>query len=96
MLQGVGIRNEQHSSPIEEFRRVLLDTKAARQERQRALKYLIHYLQDLHQAVHVGENGNRGGNLLQLRWFEHGTNLHQLLDVLVIERHSQDKAQWAQ
>ena len=30
------------------------------------------------------------------RWFERGTNLHQLLDVLVIERHSQDEAQWAQ
>jgi hypothetical protein len=47
-------------SKIEDFRRVLLDPNATRKERQQALKFLVHYLQDLHQPVHVGDNGNRG------------------------------------
>ncbi len=83
-------------SKIEDFRRVLLDPKAARRDKQQALKFLVHYLQDLHQPVHVGDNGDRGGNDLQLRWFDVGTNLHRLLDSQIIDRHSRDEAQWAQ
>jgi hypothetical protein len=49
---------------------VLLDPKSARKVKQQDLKFLVHYLQDLHQPVHVGDNGDRGGNDLQLRWFE--------------------------
>jgi hypothetical protein len=83
-------------SKVEDFRRALLDPKAARKEKQQALKFLVHYLQDLHQPVHVGDNGDRGGNDLQLRWFNVGTNLHRLLDSQLIDRHSRDESQWAQ
>jgi nuclease S1 len=83
-------------SKIEEFRQVLLDPKATRTEKQRALRFLVHFLQDLHQPVHVGDNGDRGGNLLQLRFFDLGTNLHRLLDSQIIDRYSQDEAQWVQ
>jgi hypothetical protein len=83
-------------SKIEDFSRVLLDPKAARKEKQQALKFLVHFLQDLHQPVHVGDNGDRGGNDLQLRWFDVGTNLHRLLDSQIIDRYGQDEAQWAQ
>lgn len=81
---------------IEDFRRILLNPSVTRKERQQALKFLVHYLQDLHQPVHVGDNGDRGGNDLQLRWFDVGTNLHRLLDNQVIDRYGQDEAQWAQ
>jgi len=53
-------------SKIEYFRRVLLNPNAARKEKQQALKFLVHYIQDLRQPVHVGDNGDRGGNDLQL------------------------------
>ncbi len=75
---------------------MLLDPKAAREKKQQALKFLVHYLQDLHQPVHVGDNGDRGGNDLQLRWFDAGTNPHRLLDSQIIDRYSRDEAQWAQ
>ena len=71
---------------VEDFRRVLLDPNAARKEKQQALKFLAHFLQDMHQLVHVGDNGDRGGNHLQLRFFDVGTNLHRLLDNQVRRR----------
>ena len=83
-------------SKIEDFRRVLLDPKAGRKEKLQALTFIVHYIQDLHQPVHVGDNGDRGGNDLQLRWFDVGTNLHRLLDSQIVDRHSRDEAQWAQ
>jgi hypothetical protein len=83
-------------SKIEDFRRVLLNPKSAKDEKQRALRLLVHFIQDLHQPVHVSDNGDRGGNLLQLRFSDVGTNLHRLLDSQIIDRHSQDEAQWVQ
>ncbi len=83
-------------SEIEDFRRVLLNPKAARKEKQLALKFFVHFLEDLRQPVHVGDNGDRGGNDLQLRWFDVGTNLRRLWDSQIIERYSRDEAQWAQ
>jgi nuclease S1 len=83
-------------SKAEHFRRVLLNPKAARKEKQQALKFLVHFIQDLHQPVHVGDNGDRGGNDLQLRWFNVGANLHSLVDSQVIDRYRREEAQWAQ
>ena len=41
---------------IERFRRVLGNKDAAFGKRQKALKYLIHFLGDLHQPLHAGDN----------------------------------------
>ncbi len=49
-------------SKIEDFRRVLLNPRAPRKEKQLALKFLVHYVQDLHQPVHVGDNGDRAAS----------------------------------
>ncbi len=83
-------------SKIEDSRRVLLDPNSTRKDKQQALKFLVHFLQDLHQPVHVGDNGDRGGNDLQLRVFDIDPNLHRLWDSQIIERYSRDEAQWAQ
>jgi hypothetical protein len=80
-------------SKVGDFRQVLLDPSADRNTKQQALKFLVHFLQDMHQPVHVGDNGDRGGNDLQLRFFEIRTNLRRLLDSRVTERYSQDEAQ---
>jgi hypothetical protein len=63
-------------------------------EKRRALRLLIHLVEDLHQPLHVGGRGDRGGNDLQLRFFDHGTNLHRLWDEGLIERHSTDETVW--
>ncbi len=82
------------ASKIEDFKRVLLDPKAGKIEKQRALKFLIHFIQDLHQPLHIGDTGSRGGNLIQVRFFDAGSNLHRVWDSQIIEHHSQNEGVW--
>lgn len=73
-------------SKIDIFKRVLMDPKAARAKKQQALKYLVHLVGDLHQPLHVGENHDRGGNQVQVRFFTRGSNLHKVWDSEMPER----------
>lgn len=77
-----------------EMRSVLANASAPLDERRQALRFFVHFLQDLHQPVHVGDRGDRGGNDLQVRFFERGTNLHRLWDEGLLEHHSEDEAAW--
>jgi hypothetical protein len=71
---------------IEDERRVLTDPRASSVERAEALKFLIHFMGDLHQPLHVSDNNDRGGNGAQVQFFGAGTNLHKVWDGLLIER----------
>lgn len=44
------------------------------------LKFLVHLIGDLHQPMHAGRSEDRGGNDIQLQWFDSGTNLHRVWD----------------
>jgi hypothetical protein len=81
-------------SKIEDFKRILQDPGAGRQQKQQALKFLIHLIADLHQPLHVGDNNDRGGNLLQVRFFNTGSNLHRVWDSQVMERHTENEQVW--
>jgi hypothetical protein len=48
--------------------------------RLKALKYLIHFVADVHQPLHAGYRDDRGGNQFQLRAFMRGSNLHAVWD----------------
>jgi hypothetical protein len=80
-------------SRVEGFRQVPLDANAAKAEKQRALRFLARFLQGQHQPVQVDDNGDPGGNPLQLRFPDVATDLHRLLDTQIIDRHSQAEAQ---
>ncbi len=45
-------------SKVEDFERVLRDPQNPRVVRQEALRFLIHFIQDLHQPLHVGDTGS--------------------------------------
>jgi hypothetical protein len=77
-----------------EMRSVLANASAPWEERRQALRFFVHLLEDLHQPVHVGDRGDRGGNDLQVRFLERGTNLHRLWDEGLLEHHSEDEATW--
>ena len=65
---------------INEFKKTIKDTSKPVEERRRALRFLIHFIGDLHMPLHVGDNHDKGGNTTQVRFFEEGTNLHRLWD----------------
>jgi len=50
------------------------------------LEFLIHFLQDLHQPLHVGYAEDQGGNLQQVNWFGKSTNLHSVWDSDILGR----------
>jgi len=81
-------------SKIVEYRKVLADKSRPRAERSRALLFLIHFVSDIHQPLHVGDNGDRGGNLTQVQFFGQGTNLHRLWDSDLIHHVGGNDAAW--
>ncbi len=60
--------------------KVLKDKNSTFEEQNFHLKLLIHFIGDLHMPLHVGHKEDKGGNDLQVRWFDKGTNLHRVWD----------------
>ena len=54
---------------------VLKNQSASKEDKVFHLKMLIHFMGDLHQPLHVGMADDRGGNDLEVKWFNNGTNL---------------------
>lgn len=79
---------------IKHFRSVLSDRHASRRERQRALLFLVHFVADIHQPLHVGDNRDRGGNQTQVRFLNRGTNLHRLWDSDLINEIDRSEGAW--
>jgi hypothetical protein len=69
---------------IGHFRARLADRSLAVAERAEALKFLVHFIVDLHQPIHVGRADDRGGNAIELRFRGQPTNLHRFWDTDVI------------
>ena len=70
---------------IRELRVTLKDRSKPVEERRAALRFLVHLVEDLHMPLHVGENHDKGGNNLQVRWFDRGSNLHRVWDTGIID-----------
>ncbi len=64
---------------------VLKDKKSSKAEKQFHLKMLIHFVGDLHQPFHTGHSEDKGGNDIQVRWFNDGSNIHRVWDSEMID-----------
>jgi hypothetical protein len=70
---------------VEHFSEVLKNTQSSAHEKKEALCFLVHFVGDLHQPLHVGRKADLGGNTIALRWFGKKTNLHEVWDEKIIE-----------
>jgi len=50
-----------------------------------ALKFLVHFIGDLHQPMHLGRKDDLGGNRVSYTWFGRQTNIHSLWDTDLVE-----------
>jgi hypothetical protein len=75
--------------------RVLGDRSASQEEQEEALKFLVHFVGDLHQPLHCGHAADRGGNDIRLTFLGRQTNLHEVWDTLLIERQQIPAQQYA-
>ncbi len=67
------------------LRENLKSGKLTEKEERDQLKMLIHLVGDLHQPLHVGQPGDRGGNDVRVTFFNRSTNLHAVWDYHLIE-----------
>ena len=58
----------------------ILRSDASSERRLKALKYVVHFVADVHQPLHAGFGDDRGGNRYQVQAYGRGTNLHALWD----------------
>jgi hypothetical protein len=68
------------------FRQIVADPAATPVEREEALKFLVHFIGDMHQPLHCANNDDRGGNSVRLVFRDRPTNLHSLWDSGILGR----------
>lgn len=76
-------------------RQTLADIRQSPARRAEALRFLIHFVADLHQPLHAADNGDRGGNDIRISLDGRRTNLHQLWDTRIVEAMGRNTAQIA-
>lgn len=69
---------------IEKCIEIVKDKKSSKQDKAFYLKMLVHLIGDLHQPMHVGRLEDKGGNDIQVQWFNKGSNLHKVWDTNMI------------
>lgn len=79
---------------ITHYRKLLADKSAPIKDRRRALLFFVHFVEDVHQPLHVGDRGDRGGNLSQVQYHGQGDNLHRLWDTSMIEATKETDKRW--
>ena len=67
-------------SAIGIHRTTLSDPNAATADKTQALKFLAHFIGDIHQPLHVGRAEDRGGNAIRVRFLGEETSLHAVWD----------------
>ena len=69
---------------IEKYHDILAGRRAG--DRAEALKFLVHFVGDLHQPLHVSFREDRGGNNIKVTFFRRQSNLHKVWDSGIIGR----------
>lgn len=86
---------------------ILKDKSAEATKRAEALRYVIHFVGDLHQPLHDTTNADEGGNCVPVKYFRrsprernhsYSPNLHSLWDTAIPERDAEgaDPAEYAE
>lgn len=76
---------------------ILEDPEAAREDKQLALKIVVHLLGDIHQPMHLGHASDLGGNRHIVKYFGRDSNLHSVWDSSVPESgHKWTYTEWQQ
>ncbi|MBL7870660.1 MAG: S1/P1 nuclease [Cyclobacteriaceae bacterium] len=70
---------------IEKFTKELKAGKLTAKQEVEYLKMLVHMVGDMHQPLHVGRPGDKGGNDIKVKWFRNDSNLHRVWDSEMID-----------
>ncbi|MEP6897250.1 MAG: S1/P1 nuclease [Rhodanobacter sp.] len=65
---------------LQHYVQVLGDRSQSDQARREALKFVVHFVGDIHQPLHAGSRNDKGGNTYQVQFDGKGSNLHKVWD----------------
>lgn len=81
---------------LDGFVATLRNEMATREEKAKALRFVVHLVSDLHMPLHAGNGSDRGGNDFIVDWFGMPTNLHWVWDEGMILRQQLSYSEYAQ
>jgi hypothetical protein len=81
-----GMSGDNVFSALERLEKQVVDPATPREKKVEALKFIVHFVGDLHQPMHVSRAEDKGGNTVQLNFNGSGTNLHAVWDSKLIDR----------
>lgn len=97
-----GAYDESHAPPegdavtaLRRFSTVAHDRKAPLADRQRALRFIVHIVGDLHQPLHACNGRDHCGGDVQVTFFGTPMNLHAVWDYALIDREQLSFSEWA-
>lgn len=70
---------------LKKFAGMVKDPNETLENKQLALRFIVHIIGDLHQPLHAGNGTDRGGNDVKLKYFGSDTNLHSVWDTQMID-----------
>lgn len=76
-------------SAIYRYRDQLANTDSDLEQRRVAMLFLVHFVVDVHQPLHVGYASDLGGNKIQVLLGDKKTNLHSVWDTGLLQSESQ-------
>ncbi|HMH23738.1 MAG TPA: S1/P1 nuclease [Puia sp.] len=91
-----GMTKENVYSALRKCEALLANPQASKEQKVVALKFVVHFVGDLHQPMHVSREEDQGGNKIQVNYDGKGTNLHSLWDSRLIEHQGLNDEQLAQ
>jgi hypothetical protein len=71
---------------LQHYVAVLGDRGATDDVRRQALKFVVHFVGDIHQPLHAGYRDDKGGNTYQVQFAGKGSNLHRVWDSGLLSR----------
>jgi hypothetical protein len=81
---------------LEMFSKQLKSKTASLEDKQIALRFIVHIIGDLHQPFHAGNGLDKGGNDVKLQFFWEDSNLHRVWDSGLIDRQQLSYTEWTQ
>jgi len=75
---------------IEKDRRILSNARLGSGARAEALRFLIHFVADVHQPLHAEDNDDKGGNTVRVYLGRRRASLHRIWDGDVVEALGRD------
>lgn len=69
---------------VERYSAILADRSRSDADRAEALRFVVHFVGDVHQPLHAGYRSDRGGFAYPIQYGERGTSMHGIWDYDII------------